>query len=189
MPQSLFIISGPSGAGEDSIINGLQEFFPIERVVTTTTRDKRVGESNGNPYYFVSRGEFEQGIAQGKFFEYAEQYNNNLYGVTFEEIERVRTCGKVGVWKIDYKGVETAKKLIPGIPAILISASLEVLELRIRRRDQVTDEFVAERMVYSREWLENHTKSYDYVVENEQGKLDEAIAKVRAIIAGQFLSS
>jgi guanylate kinase len=85
--------------------------------------------------------------------------------------------------------VETAKKLIPGIPAILISASLEVLELRIRRRDQVTDEFVAERMVYSREWLENHTKSYDYVVENEQGKLDEAIAKVRAIIAGQFLSS
>jgi guanylate kinase len=182
MSQSLFIISGPSGAGEDSIINGLQEFFPIERVVTTTTRDMRLGESNGNPYYFVSRDEFEQGILQGKFFEYTEQYNNNLYGVTFDEIERVRTCGKVGLWKIDYKGVETAKRLLPGIPAILISAPLDVLELRIRKRDQVTDEFVAERMAYSREWLDHHTAIYDYTVENEQGKLPEAIAKVRAII-------
>ena len=39
--NKLFIISGPSGAGEDSIIEGLKELFSIERVVTTTTREKR----------------------------------------------------------------------------------------------------------------------------------------------------
>lgn len=179
---SLFIISGPSGAGEDSIINGLAEFFSIERVITTTTRDMRVGETQGNPYYFISREAFEQGIADGKFFEYAEQYNNNLYGVTFAEIERVKNCGKIGTWKIDYKGVEAVKKLMPEIPAILVSAPLDILEMRIRRRDQVTDAFVAERMAYSKEWLEHHTSGYDYVVENEQGKLEEAIARVKTII-------
>lgn len=182
MSQSLFIISGPSGAGEDSIINALREAFPVERVITTTTRSMRVGESQGDPYYFVSREEFVKGIEGKKFFEYAEQYNGNLYGVTFEEIERVKNSGKIGTWKLDYKGVEAVKKLMPEVPAILITAPFEVLEARIRRRDQVTDEFVAERMAYSREWMANHTEIYDYRVENEQGKLAEAVARVREII-------
>lgn len=179
--MSLFIISGPSGAGEDSIINGLGKFFPIERVITTTTRTMRPGETQGNPYYFISREEFKAGIEGGKFFEHAEQYNGNLYGVTFEEIERVKKSGRVGLWKIDYQGVMSAKKLIPGIIAIFVVAPLAVMEDRIRRRDHVDEAFIAERRAYTLEWLK-HTDIYDYTVENEEGKLDQAILKTKAII-------
>lgn len=179
--KNVFIISGPSGAGEDSIINGISGLFPIERAITTTTRAMRPGESDGNPYYFVSEEEFRRRLGDGEFIEHAEQYNGNLYGITKEELERLEHSGKIGIWKIEYKGVETAKRLFPEIKAILISAPMGILEERIRRRDNPSEEFIRERMAYTEEWLK-HTDIYDYTVENEQGKLNEAIAKVAEII-------
>ena len=80
--KNIFIISGPSGAGEDSVIEGLRDYLDIERFITTTTRKKRKGDVEGNPYYFISKKEFKARIKKGDFIEYAEQYNGNLYGTT-----------------------------------------------------------------------------------------------------------
>jgi guanylate kinase len=179
--KNVFIISGPSGAGEDSIIDGISKLFPIERAITTTTRTMRPGESDGSPYYFISEEEFRKRLDRGEFIEHAEQYNGNLYGVTAQELDRLGRSGKVGIWKIEYKGVESAKRLFPEVKAILISAPIDILEERIRRRDNPSEEFIRERMAYTKEWLK-HTDIYDYVVENEQGKLDEAVEKVADII-------
>jgi guanylate kinase len=179
--QNLFIISGPSGAGEDSIIDGLAKLLSVERTITTTTRIPRAGESDGHPYYFISAEQFQQKIANGEIVEYAQHYNGNFYGVTNTELERVAASGGIGIWKIDYKGVETAKKMFPGIVAILITAPLTIMEQRIRTRDHLTEDYIAERMAYTREWLK-HTDIYDYIVENAQGKLEEAIREVSAII-------
>lgn len=179
--NNLFIISGPSGAGEDSIINALVSRLPIERVITTTSRPMRNGDSEGNPYYFITEAEFKKKIAAGDFIEYAQQYNDNYYGVTKEEIARVSKSGKIGIWKIEYQGVMTAKKLFPGIIAILLTAPLEVLENRIRRRDNPDEALLQERMAYTKKWLE-HADIYDYKIENEEGKLDKAIEDTIAII-------
>jgi guanylate kinase len=183
--SNIFIISGPSGAGEDSVIDGLAKRMPIERIVTTTTRDPRPGESEGSPYYFVSKEVFEAKLKEGAFAEYARQYNGNLYGVTREELDRVAGSGKIGIWKIEYQGVMTVKKLFPEIRSVLITVpSLDVLEQRIRRRDShVSEAYIQERMAYTREWLK-HTDMYDYAVVNEEGRLEETIERVRSIIAG-----
>ncbi len=179
--NSLFIISGPSGAGEDSIIDGLKKIMPIERVITSTTRQMRPGETSGNPYYFISRKNFMELIAEKKLFEYAQEYNGNYYGVTRDEINRVKTSGKIGIWKIEYKGVITAKKLIPDITAIFINAPLEILEKRIRSRSNVTEKFVRERLEYTKQWLKR-LDIYDYIVENQEGKLSQTIGNVAKII-------
>jgi len=180
--NNIFIISGPSGAGEDSIMESLKNRFNLERIVNTTTREMRPGESEGTPYYFLPKEEFIKRVEQGEFLEYAQQYNGNYSGVTKKEFERVNASGKVGLWKIEYKGVMTVKKIFPEIVAILVNApNLEVLESRIRRRGNVSDEFIKERMDYTREWLK-HTDIYDYTVINEEGKLEEAISKVAKII-------
>ena len=181
MSEKLFIISGPSCAGEDSIIKGLENYFPIERVVTTTTRERRPGEIDGIDYYFISKEKFREKLESNEFFEYAEQYNGNFYGVTFAEIGRVKSSARVGIWKIEYKGVISAKKVMPDIKAIFINAPLEVLAARMRRRDYATDEYIEERMAYTREWLK-HTDIYDYTVVNEEGKLLDAVAEVASII-------
>lgn len=179
--NNLFIISGPSGVGEDSIIEGLKNYFPIERVITTTTRPMRPGDEEGNPYYFISKKNFQKDIDDGKFFEWAKEYNDNYYGVTHQEIERVINSGKIGIWKIEYKGVMTAKKIIPEIIAIFINAPEEVLIDRIKRRGEVTKEYIEERMKYTKEWLK-YREIYDYEIINEEGKLKEAIAKTAKII-------
>lgn len=186
LKSNIFIISGPSGAGEDSIISGVKKYFPIERVITTTTRSMRPGESQGNPYYFISMEDFIARRDKGVFVEWAEEYNGNLYGVTKEEIERVKSAGrrtsKVGIWKIEWQGVVTAKKLFPEIPAIFITVpDLKTLENRIRKRDNVSEEYIKERMEYTREWMQ-HADIYDYTVINKEGALDEAIAEVAEII-------
>lgn len=181
MANNIFIISGPSGAGEDSVIDGLEKILPIERVIATTTRPKRPGETSGKPYYFISRRDFIKLIKEKKLFEYAEEYNNNYYGVTCDEINRVKTSGRIGLWKIEYKGVITAKKLMPKIIAIFINAPLETLEKRIRRRGDVTEKFIQERLSYTKEWLK-HLDIYDYLVENEEGKLSQTIKRVAKII-------
>jgi guanylate kinase len=181
--SNIFIISGPSGAGEDSIIEGLSHKMPLERIVTTTTREPRPGESQGMPYYFLSQEEFQKRLQNGEFVEYAQQYNGNFYGVTREELDRVAASGKIGIWKVEYQGVMTIKKLFPEIKAILITvASLDVLEQRIRRRDQhVSEEYIQERMEYTKEWLK-HQDIYDYAVVNREGQLQVAIDEVSNII-------
>lgn len=180
---NIFIVSGPSGAGEDSIINGLEKLLSIERVVTTKTRPMREGESQGNSYYFIDKAEFEKKLAADEFAEYAQEYNGNWAGVTKVELERVAQSGKIGIWKIEYKGVITAKQKFPEIKSIYIAPpSLEVLEQRIRRRDNnVTDQYIKERMEYTKEWV-RHENIYDYKVTNEEGKLEEAIKNVAEII-------
>ena len=155
--------------------------MPIERVITTTTRAMRPGESDGKPYYFISKDEFKKKIKNQEFFEYAKQYNDNFYGVTNEEIKRAEVSDKVVFWKMDYQGVMSAKEKIPGISAILIMAPLDVLEQRIRHRDGATDKYIKDRMDYTKKWLK-YTDIYDYTVENQDDHLDETIQKLKAII-------
>ncbi|MFA6391691.1 MAG: guanylate kinase [Patescibacteria group bacterium] len=184
--EKLFIISGPSGAGEDSVIEGLRSHFDIERVITTTTREKRKGESKGNPYYFVSKNDFKSKIKKGNFIEYAEAYNGNYYGTTNDEIERVRNSGKIGIWKIEYKGVQIVKKKLPDVKSIYIAPpDLKTLENRIKKRSKVDASYVEERMKYTKQWLK-YEKIYDYKVVNQEGKLDQTIVEVRNIIKNQL---
>lgn len=179
--RSLFIISGPSGSGQDSVIEGLAKVFPLERVITSTTRKPREGESEGKPYYFLPHDVFKRKISEGKFIEWAQEYNDELYGVTKEELERVAASGAIGIWKIEWKGVATAKRLFPGIVAILISAPLESIETRLRKRDDPTEEYLAQRMAYTREWM-NHTDIYDHTIENADGELEKAVSETAEII-------
>jgi guanylate kinase len=83
---------------------------------------------------------------------------------------------------MEYQGVMTVKKLFPEIQSILITVpSLDILEARIRRRSHVTDEYIQERMEYTKEWLK-HTDIYDHTIVNEEGKLAESVQQALAII-------
>ena len=181
--SNLFIISGPSCAGEDSVIEGLRSHMKIERVITTRTREMRPGESQGNPYYFITTEEFEAGIARGDYVEYTRQYDNKLSGVTRQELARVQALtDTIGIWKIEWQGVQKAKALFPGIPAILVAVhDLETLRRRMIKRDNPTPEFLADRMAYTEEWMK-HTDIYDHIIWNDDGKLHESIADAERYI-------
>lgn len=184
--KNVFIISGPAGSGKDSIIDGLKLRLPIERIITTTTRAMRPGEYVGNPYYFVTRDSFESSLAAGEFAEHSTNENGERYGVTKTELARISAIGRIAIWRVDWKGVNTIKKLFPEIPAIYIAAPIEVLEARLRARDTGKDgAYFQERIAYTREWLQ-HLDIYDYQVTNEEGHLDTAIEHVKEIIESRL---
>lgn len=180
MPN-IFLVYGPSGSGKDSVIEGLKKYFPIKKVVTTTTRKMRPGESQGKPYYFVSKKMFAKMVKNGEFFEFARGNNGQFYGVMKKEVEKAKKSKKIIFWKVDHKGVIAIKKLLPDIKAILITSSQPVLEKRIRQRDGDNEKYIKERIAYAKETLK-HKNLYDYKIENKEGKLNKAIQEVEKII-------
>lgn len=179
---NLIIISGPSGVGKDAVIEGLfKRGLPLERVITTTTRDIRAGESQGSPYYFIDDPKFSALVDSGEILEHAEVFGKK-YGVTKKEIERVKKmAGKTIIWKIDWQGAANAKNLIPDILVIFIMPpSIEALAERLARRGRETKEQILARL-NEKEW-ENYNKLADYQVINEEGGLEETINKVIDIL-------
>ena len=184
MNKKLILISGTSGAGEDSVIRGLiKRGLDIERVITTVTRPMRVGEAQGNPYYFISIDEFKKIIKEDKFIEWARVYGDYRGGM-YEEIKRIKESGKLGIWKVDTQGVVTIKKKIPEAVAIHIKPpSVEVAVERIRKRGKDSEEVIRARAKEIIEYLKPaNDEKFDYVVVNKEGKLDETIDKVIEII-------
>ncbi|MEI6650598.1 MAG: hypothetical protein WCL23_04180 [Candidatus Moraniibacteriota bacterium] len=184
--DNLFVIFGPSGSGQDSVIEGIAKRMPIERVITSTTRPMRTGETQQHPYWFVSREHFEDGIANDSFIEWAKTYNDEFYGVTRDEIERVGATGKVGIWKVDWRGAKSVRSLFPEIPVLFITAPLENIRERIFKRDNPTESYFKERMEYIEDLLNRSDLVYDYEIKNPDGGLENAIDQAVEIIRGRF---
>lgn len=183
MPNNLFIISGPSGAGKDAVINGLKKILPISQLITTVSRTMRAGERQGKPYYFISKNEYKKQIKQGKFFEYDQHYGN-YYGLTNKEINKINRKGekKIYYWQAEYHGVITAKKKMPKITTIFLYSPLEILIKRMKQREKNIDPKIFKQRIHDiKEWFK-HQAIYNYAVENKQGELDKTIEKVAKII-------
>ncbi|MFA5129077.1 MAG: guanylate kinase [Patescibacteria group bacterium] len=176
-----FIISGPSGAGEDSVIEGLSKKIKFKRVVTTVTRAKRPGETEGRPYHFVTVPKFKKMIKNKEFWEWARVYGDHR-GVTHEELDRLSRKKILALWKVDYQGVETIKKKKPEVLSIFIyPPSLAVLEKRLARRGQDSPEVIKKRMPFTKRWLK-HRRGYDYIIVNRENKLGETVDRVFRIL-------
>lgn len=181
---NIFIITGPAGAGEDSIINGLSKYINFDKIVTTTSRPSRPEDEEGVSYYFISREEFLKGIKENNFFEYALEDNGNYYGGTYAELERAKKSARPVIWKIEYQGVIKAKRIFPEVKSIYIHIPFELIEKRLQKRGD-SPEIIKSRLDYAKGWYENENV-FDFQIENEEGKLDEAIKKVVEIIENNF---
>ena len=76
---SLFIISGPSGAGKGTIYNRVIAETDMKKSISVTTRKPRDGEVEGVHYYFRTEEQYQQMFAAGEFLETAEVHQN-YYG-------------------------------------------------------------------------------------------------------------
>lgn len=174
----LFVVTGPSGAGKDSVISGARERFSAEEVfgsiTTTTSRPMRPGEAEGAPYYFISRDEFERKMSDGEMIEWAEVYGN-YYGSTREEVERARRKHAVVLIKVDPQGARTFKQLLPDAVTIFIQPpSFAYLEKRLVNRASDSPEVIHKRLETARAELQQ-LNQWDHRIINEEGRLESAI--------------
>ncbi len=81
----MLVLIGPSASGKTESAKIMINRYPISRVVTCTTRPKRINEIDGFDYHFYSTEEFRNLEKQGYFIETAE-YNGYWYGTPKNEL-------------------------------------------------------------------------------------------------------
>ena len=132
----MIIVAAPSGAGKSSFVEKLAaEDSRLHDIITYTTRSMRNKESQGKPYFFISKEEFEKKIKEGFFVEWA-QVHTNLYGTSHEQIQLAWARDKVVIMDIDIQGVATFKSKYPEAKTIFIlPPSIDELRRRVIKRD------------------------------------------------------
>jgi guanylate kinase (EC 2.7.4.8) len=131
----LFVLSAPSGAGKTTVANFIiRDVENIRRVITATTRPKREGEVEGVDYIFLTVEEFEQGIREGMFLEYAKVYGN-YYGTPKDQVLKNEEEGYDSLLVIDVQGAMTIKRNFPdSVLVFLLPPSIEELRRRLLTR-------------------------------------------------------
>ena len=177
----LIVFTGASGVGKGTIMKKLLAANPNIRLsVSATTRAPREGEQNGREYYFVTRREFDDLIANGGFLEYAE-YVGNCYGTPSEPVFRMLDEGLDVILEIELKGFFQIKEAYPECLSIFVAPpSFEELQARLEGRGTETPEVIAERLKTAREELAHH-HLFDYVVVNDDA--ERAANEVLSIIS------
>jgi guanylate kinase len=182
----IFIITAPSGAGKTSVttnvISKLKGIIPIEKVITITTRPKRVGEVNGVDYVFLSNEEFLKREKTGFFLE-TTKYNENYYGSPASIVQDMKN-GKSFIIITDTVGAINFKKnIIPDAVTIWITVpDIEELRKRLEKRKTDSREVIEKRLKIAKEDMEREANEnqFDYHVQNNN--LDQAVDDVIKII-------
>jgi guanylate kinase len=184
-PRLLLVLSGPSGAGKDALLNRLRESgHPIKFITTVTTRPRRSQERDGVDYHFVSPARFQEMVKGNELLEWANVYGN-WYGVPRQPVKESLEMGEDVIIKVDIQGAATIKKAVPeAVFVFLTPPSLEELTVRLSERKTESPQDLARRLECAeQEVAQLHL--FDYVIVNRRGDLDRVVAELKAIIAAE----
>ena len=181
----LFIISGPSGSGKDTIMQGALKKRPeIKLSISSITRDMRVGEVEGEKYHFISRDEFEEMLKNDMLLEH-NVFVGNYYGTPKAPVEECLANGNDMILEIDVNGAAQVREKMPeAISIFIMPPSFEVLKKRLSGRGTETEELVNKRLTSALSEIAR-AKEYDYIVVNDV--IDEAIDDLLSIILSERL--
>ncbi|TSC90741.1 MAG: guanylate kinase, partial [Candidatus Berkelbacteria bacterium Licking1014_96] len=174
-------ISGVSGAGKGTIINGVLKTgkFNLARGINVTTRPKEKRDKFDPHFQFVDIVKFKEMIKKDELLEY-DFHHHNYYGTNRLILEKLLNNHNI-LMEADVNGALEIKKKISGVILIYIMVDLEILKKRVKKRDNETKEEVEMRM--KRAELENcKGLSFDYQIENPEGHPEAAIKRVLKII-------
>jgi guanylate kinase len=178
----IFVISGPSGAGKDTIIERLLPLIDVDTVITMTTRARRANEIEGVHYRFASVEQFEEMRDRGELLECA-WVHGNWYGVPADSVRESLAQSRDVLIKVDPQGASTIKRLMPeAIFIFLRPASLEELRERLIQRGSESEADLALRLRNAEIEMAEQTW-FDFKVDNPNGQIDIAVHRLFDIIA------
>ena len=184
----ILVISGPAGSGKSTVTKYIRENPDFVFSISRTTRYTRPGEVDGVDYYFVTKDEFKQKLAEDDFLEHAE-YCGEMYGtpksLVYEQIEQ----GKNVILEIEVEGAMQVKEKCPdAVLIMLLPPSFKVQEARLRGRGTEPEEKVLKRLEKTRKEIP-YAEKYDYIVFNHDGMSKEAADDIFSIVRSEKLAS
>ncbi|MGN0173227.1 MAG: guanylate kinase [Acutalibacteraceae bacterium] len=182
---NLFIFSGPSGIGKDTVLKEvLKSSDDIKLSISTITRDMREGEVEGEKYHFITREEFEEMINNDEFLEYNE-YVGNYYGTPKKPVINWMNEGYNVILEIDVNGAFKVKEKMPeAIMIFMMPTSISVLRHRLEKRGTEKKEVIDQRLKQAAKEIK-FAKEYDFVFFNDD--LETAVNDLKSIIRASAL--
>jgi guanylate kinase len=184
-PGLLFVVSGPSGAGKDTLVEGLKA--RRERLlysVSATTREPRPGEREGTDYFFLEVEEFRRRLSESAFLEWRE-YNGNFYGTPRSFIQEKLRNGYDVVLKPEVNGALALKAQFPDAVLIfIVPDKFSYLRSRLEARRTETNEQIAARLEIAHDEF-TFVRRFDYLVINEEAQPQQAVDDLEAIVRAE----
>lgn len=182
---SLFIFSGPSGIGKDTVLKEvIASSDNIKLSISSITRQMREGEIEGEKYHFVSREEFEEMINKKELLEYNE-YIGNFYGTPKAPVVDWMNKGYDVILEIDVNGAFKVKKKMPeAVMVFMLPKSMDVLQKRLEKRGTESQENIEKRLQQAAREIA-FAPQYDYVFFNDD--LETAVNDLKSIIRANAL--
>jgi len=179
----LYVIAAPSGTGKTSLVKSLlTEEVGVRFSISYTTRKMRPNEIHGRDYFFVDHDTFKQMVADGKFLEHAQVFDN-FYGTAKEQVELLLAQGFNVILEIDWQGAQQIRKAMPGCRSIFILPPSRA-ELARRLRGRATDdEAIIQRRLRDSISDIGHWHEFDYVVINDD--FTTALSQLKSIVQSQ----
>ncbi|CDD48666.1 guanylate kinase Gmk2 [Firmicutes bacterium CAG:534] len=176
----LIVVSGFSGAGKGTLMKQLVHTYDDYALsISMTTRSPRPGEEEGKEYFFVSRQEFEEKIAQNGLIEHA-CYCDNYYGTPRDYVEKQLEKGKDVILEIEIQGALEIKRKYPtALLLFVMPPSAAELRKRLEGRGTESPEVIAKRLKRAGEEAEG-IEQYDFLVIND--KLEECVQQMHELI-------
>ena len=181
------VLAAPSGAGKTSLSRALlAEDAGLSLSISVTTRAPRMGEVEGQHYYFVDQAKFDEMVAAGALLEYAHVFGRS-YGTPKLPVEaRLAAAGDV-LFDIDWQGYQQLKAALGRdvVGVFIRPPSLQALETRLQGRGDAPEQI--ERRMEHAEAEMSHAHEFDFLVENLEFKT--ALEDLRAILRASRLAS
>ena len=192
---TLFIVSGPSGAGKTTLINEVRRHLEPLRItlhfsVSHTTRKPRAGETEGINYYYVSAERFQTMVKAGEFLEWAHVHDHQ-YGTSRNEVVALLQRGQDVILDIDYQGAKQiagdADLSARSLNVFIFPPSFDILEQRLRDRGLNTEAEIETRLRKAIAEIDAGKEFYKYIIINDD--LREATECLKAAIIAKKLQT
>lgn len=176
----LVVVSGFSGAGKGTLMKRLvQKYDNYALSISATTRAPRPGEEDGREYFFVTKEEFMQRIAEDALIEYA-CYCDHYYGTPRDYAQKHLEEGRDVILEIEIQGALKIKNKYPdALLLFVMPPSAAELRRRLSGRGTETKDVIDQRLHRATEEARG-IEEYDYIVINDD--LDTCVEELHAII-------
>ncbi|HTL40224.1 MAG TPA: guanylate kinase [Pseudolysinimonas sp.] len=182
-PSRLVVLAGPTAVGKGTVSRYIHEHYPnVTLSISATTRPPRVGEVDGEHYYFITDAQFDQMIERGEFLEWATVHNAYRYGTPRPPIDAALAQGRSVLLEIDLQGARAVRSAMPeALLVFLLPPTWEELVRRLVGRGTEDSVEQARRLATARVELRAQDEFDVKVVNNEVGQAAREVVELLAV--------